>query len=137
MALVIPDAAEVVWLTRALYGDASAEDLSLRLASNNITPAESDVAGTYTVATFTGYANKTITSSQSGSTWAVPTTSAGTTSSTYATTQTWSPTSSQTLYNLYYLFATSGTIAAAESLGGARTVANGDSFSIIPKFEMA
>jgi hypothetical protein len=36
------------------------EGLSLRLFQNNITPADDDVTGDYTVATFSGYANSTV-----------------------------------------------------------------------------
>ncbi len=137
MAIVIPDAAEVEWLKRALYANAGSENLSLRLFSNNVTPAESDVAGTYTEATFTGYAAKTLTSSQSGATWAVPTTSSGTTSSQYGTNQTYSPTTSQTIYGYYLLFSTSGTIAGAEAFGAGKPLANGDSLLIVPKLQLS
>lgn len=136
MALVIPDAAEVFWLKRALYSDADAEDLSLRLFKTNVTPAESDTAGSYTVADFTSYVNKTLTSSQSGATWAVPTTSAGVTSSTYGTSQTWTAGSTQTLYGIYYVGSTSGTIAGAEAFSGAKTVDSGDTITVIPKIAL-
>jgi len=133
--LIVPDAAEIEFAKRALYGDAGAEDLSLRLYKTNVTPAESDVAGTYTVADFTGYSNKTITSSQSGSTWSVPETTSGTTSSTYGTSQTWSAGSTQTLYGIYYVFATSGTIAGVEAFSSVKTVDSGDTITVIPRFE--
>lgn len=134
MPIVVPDAAEVEWLKRALYANAGSENLSLRLFSNNITPAESDVAGTYTEATFTGYAAKTLTSSQSGSTWGVPSTSGGLTTSTYATNQVYSPTTSQTIYGYYLLFATSGIIAGAEAFGAGKPLANGDQLTVTPKW---
>ena len=54
MSIVVPDAGKIEWLKRALYSNAGSENLSLRLFKNNITPADSDVAGTYTVADFTG-----------------------------------------------------------------------------------
>ena len=136
MALVIPDAAEVAWLKRALYDNAGSENLSLRLYKTNVTPAESDTAGSYTVADFTSYANKTITSSQAAGTWAVPTTSTGTTSSTYGTSQTWTAGSTQTVYGIYYVFASSGTIAGAEAFSGAKTVDSGDTITVIPKIAL-
>ncbi len=137
MAIVIPDVGEVEWLKRALYANAGSENLTLKLFQNNVTPAESDVAGTYTVSTFTGYANKTLTSSQSGATWAVPTTSSGTTSSQYGTNQTYSPTTSETVYGYYIIFASSTILAAAEAFGAGKPVANGDSLLIVPKLQLA
>lgn len=140
MSLVIPDAAEIPWLKRALYSNSGAEDLSYRLFKNNVTPSESDVAGTYTVADFTGYTSQTLTSSQSGSTWSVPTTSGGTTSSVYGSSAiTWTAASDQTVYGIYALFGTSGIIAAAEGFGGGKSLtgATSDQVIVTPRLELA
>jgi hypothetical protein len=137
MALVIPDGAEVEWGKRCLYSNAGSENLTLKLFSNSITPAESDVAATYTEATFTGYVAKTLTSSQSGATWAVPTTSSGTTTSTYGTNMNWLPTTSETIYGLYIIFTTSTLLAAAEAFGAPKGLANGDSLTIVPSIAFA
>lgn len=136
--IVVPDAAKIEWMKRMLYANAGSENLSLRLFKNNITPADSDVAGTYTVADFTGYSNVTLTSSQSGSTWPVPTTSSNKGTATYQTTATWTATSDQTVYGWYMLFASSGTIAASQAFGAGKPLigASSDQLSIVPRFQL-
>lgn len=137
--IVVADVAEVIWLTRALYGNAGSEDLSYRLFKNNVTPSESDTASTFTVADFTGYSNQTLTSSQSGSTWAVPTTSGGVTSSVYGSSPiTWTATSDQSVYGIYAIFGSSGTLALAEGFGGAKSLtgASSDQIVVTPKIQL-
>jgi len=138
MPLVVPDVGEVELLKRILY-PAGGENGTLKLYSNNVTPSESDTAATYTEATFTGYAAKTLTSSQSAATWAVPTTSAGTTSSTYGggTAQSWSPTSSQTIYGYFIVGATTGILWWAELFATAKNLSSGDTLNLTPRFELA
>jgi hypothetical protein len=135
MALLVPDVGEVELLKRLLY-PASAENWTLKLYKTNVTPAESDTAASYTVADFTGYSDKTITNTQSGSTWAVPTTSSGTTSSTYGTTLTWSPTTSQTVYGYYVVGATSTVLLFAELFASSKSLSNGDTFNLTLKFQL-
>ncbi len=138
MAMVIPDVGEVVWGKRALYDNAGSENLTLKIFKNNIPPAEGDTAGTYTVADFTGYSDKTLTSSQSGGTWAVPTTATGITSSTYGTDQTWTVGSAQTIYGYYVVFASSGILALAEAFtSGAKSIDTPDVITITPKIQFA
>lgn len=138
MAIVIADVAEVEWLKRALYADAGSENLTAKLFKNNVTPSESDTASTFTVANFTGYANVTLTSSQSGGTWAVPTTSTGTTSSTYGTNATFtsSDASAQTVYGLFYIFASSTVLALAEAFAAGKSIGNTDSLVLTPKIQL-
>jgi len=134
MPAVTADVAEVEWAKRALFSNAGSENLTLKLYSNNITPAEGDTASTYTEATFTNYVAKTLTSSQSASTWAVPTTTSGVTSSTYQTNQTWTcGATGQTIYGLYAIFAISTILALAESFSGPITLADGSTLTITPK----
>jgi hypothetical protein len=64
MALNFPDSGENLAL-EALVNKTAAQNLVLRLYSNNITPSDTDVTGTYTEATFPGYAAITLT----GATW--------------------------------------------------------------------
>lgn len=135
MALLIPDVGEVELLKRLLY-PASGEAGTLKLMKTNVTPAETDTAASYTVADFTGYSDKTITSTQSGATWAVPTTSSGTTSSTYGTALTWSPTSSQTVYGYWVVGATSSVLWWAELFSSAKNLASGDTLSVSPRFAL-
>lgn len=136
MSLVVADVAEVEWGKRALYANAGSEDLILGLFKSNTTPAESDTASTYTMANFTGYSAVTLTSSQTGSTWAVPTTSTGVTSSAYGTNAvfTSSDVTPQTVYGLRYTFASSGILAGAEAFGVGKAMGNGDSLTAVPKW---
>lgn len=140
MAILVPDVGEVELLKRLLYANSGSENGSLRLFKNNVTPAESDTASTFTVADFTGYSNLTLTSSQSGSTWAVPTTSSGTTSSTYGTNMgplTNSGGSAQTVYGAYCVGATSGTLWFSDLFSAARTLNPSDSITYTPRIELA
>lgn len=135
MALLVPDVGEVVLLTDILNGANTRENWTLKLFSNNITPAETDVAGTYTEATFTGYSAKTLTRTTGGSTWAAPTTSGGVTSSQYnsGSPQSWSATTGQTIYGYYYVGVTSTTLILAEVFGSAIVLVNPSTLTIIPK----
>ncbi len=125
-------------MARMLYGNASSENGTLKLYKTNVTPAETDTAGSYTVADFTSYVDKTLTSSQSGSTWAVPTTSSGVTSSTYGggTPLSWSPGSTQTVYGYYVVGATSGTLWWAELFASSKNLSSGDVLNLTPRMEL-
>jgi hypothetical protein len=112
--LVVPNAGEQIAL-EALVNKTAPQNLRYRLYTNNITPAETDVAGTYTEATFTGYAGQTLT----GANWTVTPgapTLAGHAQLTFAST------ANQTLQNVYGYYVTqvtSGTIVLAERFTGA------------------
>lgn len=73
MSLLVPDVGEVQALTKWLN-----QNLTLKLYSNNKTPAEGDTAASYTVVSGGGYANKTLAFAN----WTIGTT-AGTTSAQY------------------------------------------------------
>lgn len=66
MALVFPNVGEGIAL-KALVNHTPPQNLSLRLFSNNITPAETDTAATFTEATGGGYAPKAL----AGASWVV------------------------------------------------------------------
>jgi hypothetical protein len=66
MALVVPNNGEAIALSY-LVNKTSPENLVLCLYQNNVTPGETDTVGTYTEATFTGYASITLT----GASWTV------------------------------------------------------------------
>ena len=142
MSMVIPHEGEIVLLNNLLAGGAL-ENWTLKLFSNNVTPALTDTSATYTVASFTGYADKTLTRTQSGSTWAA---AAGTGSvleasdaySAYgASAQSWSATSSQTIYGYYILGATSGKVIAAEKFASAVNLINPSTITVQPSLELA
>lgn len=130
MAMVWVNVGEVEALKRLLYSDASAEDLTLKLFKSNTTPAETDVAGTYTEADFTGYSDETLTSSQTGSTWEVPTTS-GATRSDYQTPLTWTCGSTgNTIYGYFVVGATSGILYFSERFATTYVLADTDTFTL-------
>lgn len=139
MSVMIPNAAKQVWMARSLYNNAGSENLTLKLFTNNITPAETDVAGTYTEATFTGYAAVTLTSSQSAGTWAAPTVGSNLATSTYGTQATYTITAStQTVYGLFAIFASSLTIAFSQAFPAGKLLSSGavnDQLTVTPTLQ--
>lgn len=133
MTLVLPNVGEGIAL-KALVNHTAAENLSLRLYKNNITPAETDVASTYTVADFTGYGNKALT----GSSWTV--TEGAPSDAAYAQ-QTFASTADQTaqsVYGYYLVQASSGLLVWSERFtNGPYSIANnGDEIRVTPKITM-
>lgn len=130
MALVVPNAGE----GRALHNflnKTAPQDQSLRLYQNNITPAETDTAATYTVATFTGYANIAL----NGASWTV---TEGAPSSAAAAQQVFASTAdqaAQSIYGYYVVQAVSGIIMWAERFtNGPYVIANnGDEIRVTPQ----
>src|SRR5574338_390456 len=106
MALNVPDVGENL-AVGCLVNKLTPENPVLRLFKNNITPADTDTAATYTEADFTGYAAITLT----GSSWGAP--SGGSIS--YAQqTFTCSGAGSTTIYGYYLTQATSGILMWSE-----------------------
>lgn len=129
MTIVVPNNGEGDAL-QYLVNRAAPENLVLRLYTNNITPAETDTAATYTEASGSGYGAITLT----GATWGAP--SEGAPSSIAYAQQTF--TFSGALGNVYGYFmtrATSGRIALAERFTGApfNIANNGDQIKITPQ----
>ncbi len=137
MALLVPDEGEVILLGNMLAGG-SLENRTLKLGKTNITPAESDTSASYTVADFTGYVDKTLTSTLSGSTWATPTTSSGTTSSLYGSAaQSWSATSAQVIYMYWVQGATTAKVLWAELFGSSISLVNPSTLTLQPAIQLA
>ena len=114
----------------AIVGKAAAENLVLRLYTNDITPAEADTAASYTEATFTGYAAITLTAAN----WTV--TEGAPSNASYAQ-QTFTSSADQTpqsVYGYYFTRVTSGRIAWAERFpAGPYVIANnGDNIKVTP-----
>lgn len=107
MALNVPDVGENIAL-EALVNKTAPQNLVLRLYKNNITPADSDVAGTYTEAVFGGYAAITLT----GASWGAA--SAGTI--TYGSQQTFTcnTTATDDIYGYYCTQLGSGILVYSE-----------------------
>jgi len=128
MALVVPDVGEAIALYY-LTGKASTENLIYKLYTNNITPAETDVAGTYTEATGNGYSAKSL----QGSNWATQSTNP--TEITHAE-QTWTFTGSLgSVYGYYVVRSSTADLVLAErfSDGPYNIANNGDQIKITPK----
>ena len=114
---------------------AGGNNLTIKLFTNNVTPADTDTAGTYTEATGGGYAAKTITNGS----WTV-TVGNDPSDAAYAQ-QTWiftgALTTNPTIYG-YYVVDADGTLLWAEKLAASFTPANnGDELKITPKFQLS
>lgn len=130
MALLFPQNGEVVALSYLTNKVTTTENLVLRLFQNNITPAATDTAATYTQATFTGYASVTLT----GASWTV--TAGNPSTATYAQ-QTFTSSANQAtqqIYGYYLVRASSLDIVYAErfSDGPYPITNNGDAIKITP-----
>jgi len=131
MALLVPDVGEVQLLSYAL-NKLTPENQIMRLFKNDYTPVEGSVLGDFTEATWTGYAQKSLT----GSSWTVATV-AGVTTGTFAV-QTFTSTANQAAelsYGYYVLGATSGILLWAERFtdGPYAIAVLGDNIAITPK----
>lgn len=129
MAIVVPNDGEAIVLNYLTNKDAP-EDLDLRLFKSNTTPAETDAIGTYTEATFSGYAEKALVATN----WIV---TEGAPSDASAAQQTFASDADQTaesVYGYYYARATSGELVAAERFTSAPFTIenNGDQILITP-----
>ena len=127
MALNVPDTGENLSL-EMIVNKTAAQNLLLKLYKNNITPSDTDTAGTYTEATFPGYAAITLT----GASWG--TAAAGTI--TYGSQQTFtcSGTATDDIYGYYIVQASSGTLLYSERDGAAPFAIrnSGDAVKITP-----
>lgn len=129
MTLLVPNNGEGDGLSY-FVNKSTPQDLVLCLFKSNTTPAETDTAGSYTEADFTGYSNVSLT----GSSWTV--TEGAPTSAAYAQ-QTFTSSAgsqSQNVYGYYMKRTTSGRIALAERFtdGPYQIVNNGDQIKITP-----
>lgn len=133
MTMVVPDDGEGLALANFLNKTAP-QDQKLCLYSNNITPAETDTAATYTISAWTGYADIALT----GATWTV--TQGAPSHADYAQQTFTSTAGSQSAANYGYFVkqTTSGKIMWAERFAGApyTIVNNGDNIQITPVITM-
>ena len=136
MTLLAPSAGEVAMLQNLLYNNATPENLTLKLYSNNHVPASGDTAASYTEVstTNTGYAAKTLTN---GSGWTVV--SATPSYATYGA-QAFNFSGAGcpvTVYGYFIVGASSGTIYWAELLyPGGQVFNSNDSLTITPKISL-
>lgn len=136
--LIQPQDGEIQFLKTILGGSApqAVENLTLKLYKNNITPADTDTAATYTESTFTGYAAVALTR---GAGWTL--TPAKPSSATY-TQQTFTSSANQAVEQAYGYFivgATSAKLYWAERFpNGPYPISNnGDQILITPNYTLA
>jgi len=127
MALNFPDTGENLSL-EMITNKTAPQNLLLKLYKNNITPSDTDTAGTYTEATFPGYAAITLT----GASW--NTASAGTIAYSAQQTFTCSGVATDDIYGYYVVQASSGTLLYSERDGAAPFAIrnSGDAVKITP-----
>ena len=124
MSLVVPNTGEVLALERFL----KTSDETLKLFTNNITPAETDTDATYTECSITGYSAKTLTAAS----WTV--TGGAPSDGTYAEqTFTFTGGFGATVYGYFVVDAGVGTLMWAERDSSPYTPANnGDQIKLTP-----
>lgn len=129
MALVVPQVGEVIAL-KAFLNNTAGQDQTLKLFANNVTPAETDTAATYTEAAGGGYTNKAL----AGASW---TFTSGTPSFAQYAQQTFTftgaLTTNPTIYGYFVVQTTSGTLLWAEAMASFTPANNGDQILLTPK----
>ena len=138
MAIVVPDAAERYLLNRMIKGTAGSNNWTLKLyTAIGGTPGEATVVGDFTEATFAGYTAKTLTNSS----WGDASTSTGTSSSTYGSSQTFTRSSTGSLeavLGYYIVDLTATALVYYEAFAATANMANnGDSITFTPKIELS
>lgn len=126
MALNFPDVGENLAL-EMIVNKTAASNLTVRLFKNNITPSDSDTAGTYTEAAFTGYSAAALTAG----TWGAA--SGGTITYGAQLTYTCSGLSSESIYG-YYVTNAGGVLLYSERDASAPflIVNSGDAIKLTP-----
>lgn len=132
MALLVPNEGEVAALTQLL----TSENQTLELYATNVTPAETDTVASYTAAAGGGYAAKTLTGTESASTWTI--TGGAPTSASYGSADqefvfTGPLTTNPDIYGYLVKGATSGDLFWAEKFASTFTPTNnGDKVTMTP-----
>lgn len=132
MALVLADVGERSGLDMWL-SDTTPEAQTLKLYSNDISPAEGDTHSTYTEATISGYSAKSL----ARATWNAASTNTGTTTKSYPQ-QTFNFTGTGTIVGYYIIKATAGTLLWAERMftSPGQTFNNGDSYALTIQIQL-
>ena len=130
MTLLVPNVGENITLSYLVGKVTTVRDLLYRLFATNVTPAETDTAGSYTEAAGGGYASKTLT----GASWTV--TNGAPTEAAYAQ-QTWTFTGTLTtnpnIYGYYVTRVTDADLVLAETFTVFTPTNNGDQILLTPK----
>ena len=130
MTLLVPNVGENIALAYLVGKTTTVRDLIYRLFATNVTPAETDTAGSYTEAAGGGYANKTLT----GASWTI--TNGAPTSAAYAQ-QTWTftgaLTTNGTVFGYYVTRVTDADLVLAETFTSFTPANNGDQILLTPQ----
>ena len=127
MALNVPDVGENIAL-EAFVNKTAGQNAIMKLFINNITPSDTDVAATYTEATFPGYAAITL----AGATWNAA--AGGTITYSAQQTYTCSGVATDNVYGYYMVQAVSGVLMWSERDGSAPFAIrnSGDAIKLTP-----
>lgn len=132
--LLFPQEGETTVLNVFLKQTVAPETVILKLYQNNITPSATDVAGTYTEATFTGYSAITL----AAATWTVVAANPSTATHAQQTFTSSANQATQQVYGYYLIGTTSGKLYWAErfSDGPYPISFNNDQIKITPKITL-
>jgi hypothetical protein len=129
MTLLVPNVGENITLSYLVGKTTTVRNLIYKLFATNVTPAETDTAGSYTEAAGGGYADKTLT----GASWTV--TNGAPTSAAYAQ-QTWTftgaLTTNATVYGYFVVRVTDADLVLAETFSSFVPANNGDQILLTP-----
>ena len=130
MSLVFFNQGETIAL-EALLNKTAGQNVKLKLFKSNTTPAETDTEASYTEATFTGYADVTL----SGASWTMTGGAPGIAAYAEQTFLSTANQATQSIYGYYYVQVTSGKAIAAErfSDGPYAITNNGDNIKVTPQ----
>lgn len=134
MTLLVPTASENKLLEFTL-GFATPGDQTLKLYVNNVTPADGDVAATYTEMSTHSYAAKTLTKAN----WVVAQ-NGGVAEGVYNAQQVWTFTAAAvvTVYGYFVIDSTTGLLLWAEKFSSAKPVEfGGDQILLTPKITLS
>lgn len=132
MGLLSPNVGEVL-LLKYMLNYSAPTNVELRLYTNNITPAYTDILASYTESSAAGYAGITM----AGTSWTVATTS-GTTVANFAQ-QTFSYTTSESVYGYFVTSNGKGQVLWSERFSGAvpfNIPSGGGTVSITPRITL-
>jgi hypothetical protein len=130
MTLLVPNVGENITLSYLVGKTTTVRNLIYGLFATNVTPAETDTAGSYTEAAGGGYAAKTLT----GASWVI--TNGAPTSADFAQ-QTWTftgaLTTNPTVFGYFVIRATDVDLVLAETFTSFTPANNGDQILLTPK----
>lgn len=130
MTLLVPNVGENITLSYLVGKTTTVRNLIYGLFATNVTPAETDTAGSYTEAAGGGYAAKTLT----GASWTV--TNGAPTNASFAQ-QTWTftgaLTTNLTVFGYFVIRATDVDLVLAETFTSFTPANNGDQILLTPQ----